>query len=68
MEAVITHTPLIRSQIINLFAAQDYADLQTDAGKTALRESLRALIDSTISREAKLSGIETVLLTNFVMQ
>lgn len=68
IEAVITHTPLIRSKIINLFADQDYAALQTDSGKGALREALRALIDGTISTEAKLSGIETVLLTNFVMQ
>jgi flagellar FliL protein len=68
IEAVITHTPLIRSEIINAFASQDYATLQTTAGKEALRETLRQLIDDTISREAKLSGIETVLLTNFVMQ
>ncbi len=68
IEAVITHTPLIRSQIINLFADQDYTKLQTDSGKAALRDALRSLIDGTISRESKQSGIETVLLTNFVMQ
>lgn len=68
IEAVIVHTPLIRSEIVNLFADQDYVMLQTDEGKQGLRQSLKALIDEVLSREAHLSGVETVLLTNFVMQ
>ena len=68
IKAVIVHTPLIRSEIVNLFADQDYVTLQTDEGKQGLRQSLKALIDEVLSREAHLSGVETVLLTNFVMQ
>ena len=66
--AVNTHAPIIRSAIVNLLADEDFMVLQTDAGKQALREKMRATMDATLSKEANLSGIEAVLLTSFVMQ
>ena len=68
IEAVITHTPLIRSRIVTHFADQDFLAIQTHDGKQALRESLRQLIDKVVQEEASLTGVQEVLLTNFVMQ
>ena len=68
IDAVNTHAPIIRSAIVNLLADEDFMVLQTDAGKQALREKMRATMDATLSKEANLTGIEAVLLTSFVMQ
>lgn len=68
IEAVINHTPLIRSRVVNFFADQDYRDLQTHEGKQALREGIRDAIEGVLAEESETLGIEAVLLTNFVMQ
>ncbi len=68
IDAVNTHAPVIRSAIVNLLADEDFMVLQTDAGKQALREKMRTAIDSTLQKEANLSGVEAVLFNSFVMQ
>ena len=68
VEALITHMPLVRSQILNYFADQEFFALQTHEGKEALREGLRLLIDDALNREEQLTGVQGVLLTSFVMQ
>jgi flagellar FliL protein len=68
IDAVNTHAPVIRSAIVNLLADQDFMVLQTDAGKQALREQMRAAIDTVLKKEANLSGVEAVLFNSFVMQ
>jgi flagellar protein FliL len=68
VEAIITHMPLIRSQIVTFLADQDIFELQTHEGKEQLREGLRVLIDNVLSREEERSGVQSVLLTSFVMQ
>jgi len=66
--AVITHAPLIRSRIVSLFTDQNYLTLQTDQGKLGLQNSLTELVNTTLTEEAGMAGVESVLLTNFVMQ
>jgi len=68
IDAVITHTPLVRSRILSFLTDQEYLELQSHEGKEGLRAGLKALVDSIIEQEAQVSGVETVLLTNFVMQ
>jgi flagellar FliL protein len=68
IDAVNTHAPVIRSAIVNLLADEDFMVLQTDEGKRALREKMRAAIDSTLQKEAHLDGVEAVLFNSFVMQ
>lgn len=68
VEAMINHMPLIRSGIVTYLTDQDFFELQTPAGKERLREGLRSLIDDTLQREEQIQGIESVLLTNFVLQ
>jgi flagellar FliL protein len=68
IDAANTHAPVIRSALINLLADQDFMVLQTDAGKQALREQMRATIDATLTKEADVKGVEAVLFASFVMQ
>ncbi len=60
--------PVIRSALINLLADEDFMVLQTDDGKKALREKMRAAADATLQKEANVTGIEAVLYNSFVMQ
>ena len=65
---VISHAPLIRSQIVSLLTDQEYVTLQTDQGKLDLQDALRDLVNKILSEESGDSRIESILLTNFVMQ
>jgi flagellar protein FliL len=68
IEAAKKLEPVIRSALINLLADEDFMVLQTDEGKKALREKMRAAADATLQKEANLTGIEAVLYNSFVMQ
>ena len=68
VEAVIQHAPLVRSRIVDLLADQDYLSLQTPDGKEKLREDLKQRINEVLNGEGEEGGIESVLITNFVMQ
>jgi len=68
VEALINHTPLVRSRIIAYLADLDFYELQSHEGKQAMREGLRELLNRILREEAQKDGIQTVLLNNFVMQ
>ena len=68
VEAVVEHGPLVRSEILQYLADQNFTQLRTDEGKEAIREQLKELLNKALSEEAGTGGIETVLLTNFVLQ
>lgn len=68
VEALVNHSPLVRSRIVNYLTDQDFFALQTHEGKQNLREGLRELLDATLREQAQVAGVESVLLTNFVMQ
>ena len=68
IEAVITHTPLIRSQIIGFLTEQNFLELQTQEGKEAVREGIVQLINKTLADYGVQPGIESALITNFVLQ
>jgi flagellar FliL protein len=68
VEALINHSPLVRSRIVNYLTDQDFFTLQTHEGKEALREGLRELLDAILQEQEQIAGVQSVLLTNFVMQ
>ena len=68
VEALVNHSPLVRSRIVNFLTDQDFFVLQTHQGKEDLREGLREMLDDILREQAQVAGIESVLLTNFVMQ
>ncbi len=68
MDAVVEHGPYVRSQILKYLSDQQFNELRTDAGKQKTRDGLKDLLNESLKQQAQVSGIESVLLTNFVMQ
>lgn len=67
LDAVDHHLPLIKSRINSLYSAQNFEEIQTEAGKEALREQSLTLINEVLEAEGE-SPIENVFFTNFVLQ
>ena len=71
-QAVITavdkHMPMLRNDILTLLAAQEYAALNTSAGKDTLRESLRQTLVRLLARASEPSDIRDVLFNELIMQ
>ncbi|WP_067099749.1 flagellar basal body-associated FliL family protein [Marinomonas atlantica] len=68
IDAVKLHMPLIRNSLVLLFSSQSFDELQTVDGKKALKVASVETINSILTQETGLGGIEDVLFTNFVMQ
>ncbi len=68
IEAIIEHSPLVRSQILQYLSDQTFTELRTDDGKEKTRLDLKNLLNDQLLEAAQVSGIESVLLTNFVLQ
>jgi len=67
LDALEYHMPLIRSKVISAYSGLDFASIQTEDGKIALREQTVTIINNVLEGEGS-SGIETVFFTNFVLQ
>ncbi len=67
VDDVISHAPLIRSQLVNLLGDQSFGDLQTHDGKLLLRELIGEEVNTVLNNNGS-GDIEKVLITNFVMQ
>jgi flagellar FliL protein len=68
IEAVILHMPLIRSEIISYLTEQSFLELQTQEGKEAVRRGIVDLVNKILATYNVQPGIESALLTNFVLQ
>ena len=66
--SIIKHEPLIKNSVVLLLANQDYAELQTDAGRVKLREVILKAIQRIMQQEAGSSVVEQVFFTDLVMQ
>lgn len=62
------HMPLLRNNILQTLAEQDFEILKTVKGKEQLVESLTATVQATIEEKLGRPGFETVLFRSFVMQ
>lgn len=68
IEAVILHMPLIRSEIVGYLTEQNFLELQTQEGKEAVRRGIVELINGILASYNVQPGIESALITNFVLQ
>lgn len=68
LDAVSHHLPLIRNNLILLFASESLDELKTLEGKEALRAKLTISVQEVLTKETGSPGIEQVLFANFVMQ
>lgn len=62
------HMPLLRNNILQTLAEQDFETLKTIEGKEQLVASLTATVQATIEEKLGRPGFETVLFRSFVMQ
>ncbi len=62
------HMPLLRNNLLQTLAEQDFETLKTVEGKEQLVASLTATVQATIEEKLGRPGFETVLFRSFVMQ
>lgn len=68
IEAVQTHLPLLKNQLVMMFGGAAFEDLHTDEGREMLRLKTLTAIQDILTQEIGRPGIEQVLFENFVMQ
>ncbi len=67
-EAITTHMPQIRNNLIMLFADQKLERLTTNEGKEQLRMQALTQIQAVLIREIGYPGVDAVYFTIFVLQ
>lgn len=68
IEAVKTHSPVIRNNIILLFSNQSFETLVSREGKEKLRADTLKEIQAVLTKYHGQPGVEEVYFTSFVMQ
>ncbi|MCK9705764.1 flagellar basal body-associated protein FliL [Pseudomonas syringae] len=68
MEALKVHMPLIRNNLVMLFAAIPFESLASPIGQEMLRQKATASIQEVAQKELGKTVIEQLLFTNFVLQ
>ena len=66
-ESVKHHMPYIKDAILNLFAIQTNATLDTAEGKETLRKETFEAVESILLEEKEKSLLEDILFTSFVV-
>ncbi len=67
-EAIERHMPVIRNNLLDLFADQDWQEMNTRAGRQALREESLDEINRVLADRGVEQEVEAVYFTRFVMQ
>lgn len=68
VDALGTHMPVIKNNIILLLSNQTYDDLISVEGKKKIRQNMLAEIQAVMDKYEAESVVEEVYFTNFVMQ
>ncbi len=62
------HSPRIRSEIIRVISQNDFEQLRTAEGRSALQAAIADVLKQIMREEIGTDEIEQVLFTNYVMQ
>ncbi|OPX56806.1 flagellar FliL protein [Oceanospirillum multiglobuliferum] len=62
------HAPLIRNNLNQLFAKQDFESLQSPEGKEEMRQAATQALQDVLAKYGSGETIDQVLFTNLVMQ
>ncbi len=68
LDAVKTHMPVVRNNLILLFGDQDYDTLDNRAGKEQLRAKAREAVNEVLSNHGIEGQVEAVYFTSFILQ
>jgi flagellar protein FliL len=67
-EAIKTHLPQVRNNLVLMFSGLDYGSLTTADGKQKIRDQALVEIQNILKEETGNTGAEAVYFTSFVMQ
>ncbi len=67
-QALKQHTPMLRNNVLLLLARSRPEELQSAAGKEALRQKALQEIEKLLAEQAQGGSLEAVFFTQFVMQ
>jgi flagellar FliL protein len=67
-QALKQHTPMLRNNLLLLLARSRPEELQSAAGKEALRQKALQEIEKLLAEQAQGGSLEAVFFTQFVMQ
>ncbi len=65
---VSQHSPVIRNNLNQLFAKQDFESIQTPEGKEEMRQAATQAVQDVLAKYGNGETIDQVLFTNLVMQ
>jgi len=68
LEALKVHMPVIRNNLVMLFAGIPFESLATPIGQEMLRQKATASVQEVAQKELGKTVIEQLLFTNFVLQ
>ncbi|MFS2159123.1 flagellar basal body-associated protein FliL [Pseudomonas sp. Pseusp122] len=68
LEALKVHMPVIRNNLVMLFAGLPFEQLSTPIGQEMLRQKATASVQEVAQKELGKTVIEQLLFTNFVLQ
>jgi flagellar FliL protein len=68
IDTIELHNPMLRNTIIGILSEQDFKNLRTPEGRSALKTLLKEQLVAVVKAEADVEGIDAVLFTDFVMQ
>lgn len=68
VDAIDLHNPMLRNEVVRILSEQDFKQLRTPEGRSALKGILQEKLVEVLKAEADVEGIEAVLFTDFVMQ
>ena len=68
IDALMIHSPSIKSRLVILLSGQQVESLQTPEGRELLRAECLSAVQAIMNKELGKPGIEKVLFTDFVMQ
>jgi len=68
IEAVTTHTPVIRNNLLMLMGGKTVSELTSREGKEALRQESLAEVQRILDETSEGPGIEDLYFTSFVVQ
>jgi flagellar FliL protein len=62
------HAPVIRNNLNQLFAKQDFESIQTPEGREEMRQAATQAVQDVLAKHGNGETIDQVLFTNLVMQ
>ncbi|MFJ3484480.1 flagellar basal body-associated protein FliL [Pseudomonas sp. NPDC090202] len=68
LEALKVHMPVIRNNLVMMFAGQPFDAIATPVGMEMLRQKAAAVVQEVGQKELNKSVIEQLLFTNYVLQ